>query len=182
MCLNPAYQLQETEYALQKVRYISPPAFTAATHRLCRVKVNPLLLLSQTGCKAVVCPTQFKSQRYCDMLRQMCPEIDSCSPGNIKGGRYSCMGSTRQDIAPSLVQHSCVCSAQTPGPPLCDCSGQSTVGNVSSGGHDAGRQQPVRAAAPGSAEETLIRRPRKHPFYFGNCGVWCGRLSSCDTD
>ncbi|KAM3859616.1 medium-chain acyl-CoA ligase ACSF2, mitochondrial [Diretmus argenteus] len=56
--VNPAYQVQEVEYALRKV-----------------------------GCKAVVCPTQFKTQKYCDMLRQICPEIESCSPGDIKSAR-----------------------------------------------------------------------------------------------
>ncbi|XP_070707805.1 medium-chain acyl-CoA ligase ACSF2, mitochondrial [Pempheris klunzingeri] len=56
--VNPAYQLQEAEFALRLV-----------------------------GCKAVVCPTQFKTQMYCDMLRQICPEIESCSPGDIKSAR-----------------------------------------------------------------------------------------------
>uniref|UniRef100_A0A8C7X9V0 Medium-chain acyl-CoA ligase ACSF2, mitochondrial n=1 Tax=Oryzias sinensis TaxID=183150 RepID=A0A8C7X9V0_9TELE len=53
--VNPAYQLQEVEFALRKV-----------------------------GCKAVVCPTQFKTQQYCDMLRKICPEIDSSIPGDIQ--------------------------------------------------------------------------------------------------
>uniref|UniRef100_A0A665VVQ2 Medium-chain acyl-CoA ligase ACSF2, mitochondrial n=1 Tax=Echeneis naucrates TaxID=173247 RepID=A0A665VVQ2_ECHNA len=56
--VNPAYQLQEVEFALWK-----------------------------SGCKAVVCPTHFKTQKYCDMLRQICPEIDSSSPGDIKSAR-----------------------------------------------------------------------------------------------
>ncbi|KAF3704100.1 Acyl-CoA synthetase family member 2, mitochondrial [Channa argus] len=56
--VNPAYQLQEVEFALRKV-----------------------------GCKAVVCPTEFKTQKYCDMLRQICPEIDSSSPGDIRSSR-----------------------------------------------------------------------------------------------
>ncbi|XP_056153222.1 medium-chain acyl-CoA ligase ACSF2, mitochondrial [Lampris incognitus] len=56
--VNPAYQAQELEFALRKV-----------------------------GCNAVVCPTQFKTQKYCDLLRQLCPEIDSCSPGAIKSAR-----------------------------------------------------------------------------------------------
>lgn len=43
----------------------------------------------QVGCKAIVCPTQFKTQKYCDMLRQICPEIESSSPGDIKSARYS---------------------------------------------------------------------------------------------
>uniref|UniRef100_H2MB44 Medium-chain acyl-CoA ligase ACSF2, mitochondrial n=2 Tax=Oryzias latipes TaxID=8090 RepID=H2MB44_ORYLA len=56
--VNPAYQLQEVEFALRKV-----------------------------GCKAVVCPTQFKTQQYCDMLRKICPEIDSSIPGDIQSAR-----------------------------------------------------------------------------------------------
>uniref|UniRef100_A0A3Q3LCV5 Medium-chain acyl-CoA ligase ACSF2, mitochondrial n=1 Tax=Mastacembelus armatus TaxID=205130 RepID=A0A3Q3LCV5_9TELE len=56
--VNPAYQVKEVELALRKV-----------------------------GCKAVVCPTQFRTQKYCDMLRQICPEIESSSPGHIKSTR-----------------------------------------------------------------------------------------------
>ncbi|XP_067344380.1 medium-chain acyl-CoA ligase ACSF2, mitochondrial isoform X1 [Channa argus] len=56
--VNPAYQLQEVEFALRKV-----------------------------GCKAVVCPTEFKTQKYCDMLRQICPEVESSSPGDIRSSR-----------------------------------------------------------------------------------------------
>ncbi|XP_036428431.1 medium-chain acyl-CoA ligase ACSF2, mitochondrial isoform X2 [Colossoma macropomum] len=58
--VNPAYQLQELEVALKKVQ-----------------------------CKAIVCPTQFKTQRYCDMLRQLCPEMDTSPPGGIKSSRLS---------------------------------------------------------------------------------------------
>ncbi|XP_040923426.1 medium-chain acyl-CoA ligase ACSF2, mitochondrial [Toxotes jaculatrix] len=56
--VNPAYQLQEVEFALRKV-----------------------------GCKAIVCPSQFKTQKYCDMLRHICPEIESSSPGDIRSAR-----------------------------------------------------------------------------------------------
>ncbi|KAK9965637.1 hypothetical protein ABG768_004714 [Culter alburnus] len=56
--VNPAYQLQEVEFALRKVQ-----------------------------CNAIVCPTQFKTQRYCDMLRQLCPEMETASPGGIKSSR-----------------------------------------------------------------------------------------------
>ncbi|XP_041829387.1 medium-chain acyl-CoA ligase ACSF2, mitochondrial [Melanotaenia boesemani] len=56
--VNPAYQLQEVEFALRKV-----------------------------GCKAIVCPAQFKTQKYCDMLRKICPEIESSTPGDIKSAR-----------------------------------------------------------------------------------------------
>ncbi|XP_047465245.1 medium-chain acyl-CoA ligase ACSF2, mitochondrial [Mugil cephalus] len=58
VCVNPAYQPKEVEFALRKV-----------------------------GCKAVVCPTEFKTQKYCDMLRQICPEIEKSSPGDLKSAR-----------------------------------------------------------------------------------------------
>ncbi|KAK5851236.1 hypothetical protein PBY51_002044 [Eleginops maclovinus] len=58
VAVNPAYQLQEVEYALRKV-----------------------------GCKAIVCPTQFRTQKYCDMLRQICPEIETSTPGDIRSPR-----------------------------------------------------------------------------------------------
>lgn len=56
--VNPAYQQQEVEFALRKV-----------------------------GCKVIVCPTQFKTQKYCDMLRAICPEIESSTPGDIRSAR-----------------------------------------------------------------------------------------------
>ncbi|XP_061563797.1 medium-chain acyl-CoA ligase ACSF2, mitochondrial [Cololabis saira] len=56
--VNPAYQVAEVEFALRKV-----------------------------GCKAVVCPEQFKNQMYCDMLRKICPEIESSPPGDIRSPR-----------------------------------------------------------------------------------------------
>uniref|UniRef100_A0A8D3D5C2 Medium-chain acyl-CoA ligase ACSF2, mitochondrial n=1 Tax=Scophthalmus maximus TaxID=52904 RepID=A0A8D3D5C2_SCOMX len=49
--LNPAYQVKEVEFTLKKVQ-----------------------------CKAVVCPAQFKTQEFCEMLREICPEIDDSSP------------------------------------------------------------------------------------------------------
>ncbi|KAK6478414.1 medium-chain acyl-CoA ligase ACSF2 [Huso huso] len=56
--VNPAYQVKELEFVLQKV-----------------------------GCTAVVCPTQFKTQRYYDMLKQVCPELEKASPGGLKSSR-----------------------------------------------------------------------------------------------
>ncbi|XP_056626526.1 medium-chain acyl-CoA ligase ACSF2, mitochondrial [Triplophysa dalaica] len=56
--VNPAYRLQEAEYALRKVQ-----------------------------CNAIVCPTQFKTQMYCEMLRQLCPEMEKASPGGIKSSK-----------------------------------------------------------------------------------------------
>ncbi|XP_042361530.1 medium-chain acyl-CoA ligase ACSF2, mitochondrial-like [Plectropomus leopardus] len=56
--LNPAYQVKEVEFTLKKVQ-----------------------------CKAVVCPTQFKTQHFCEMLRELCPEIDKTTEGVIKSSR-----------------------------------------------------------------------------------------------
>ncbi|XP_071329232.1 medium-chain acyl-CoA ligase ACSF2, mitochondrial-like [Trachinotus anak] len=56
--LNPAYQLKEVEFTLKKVQ-----------------------------CKAVVCPNHFKTQRFCEMLREMCPEIDLTPAGMVKSSR-----------------------------------------------------------------------------------------------
>uniref|UniRef100_A0AAZ3RB09 Medium-chain acyl-CoA ligase ACSF2, mitochondrial n=1 Tax=Oncorhynchus tshawytscha TaxID=74940 RepID=A0AAZ3RB09_ONCTS len=55
---EPAYQLKELEFTLGKVQ-----------------------------CKAVVCPTQFKTQRFCDMLRQICPEMDTAESGVFRSSR-----------------------------------------------------------------------------------------------
>ncbi|XP_064532004.1 medium-chain acyl-CoA ligase ACSF2, mitochondrial isoform X3 [Pseudopipra pipra] len=56
--VNPAYQASELEFILKKV-----------------------------GCKALVFPTQFKTQKYYDILKQSCPEIEKSSPGGIKSKR-----------------------------------------------------------------------------------------------
>ncbi|NXG61192.1 ACSF2 synthetase, partial [Hemiprocne comata] len=56
--VNPAYQAHELEHVLRKV-----------------------------GCKALVFPTQFKTQKYYDILKQLCPELEKSSPGGIKSKR-----------------------------------------------------------------------------------------------
>ncbi|XP_076122637.1 medium-chain acyl-CoA ligase ACSF2, mitochondrial-like [Alosa pseudoharengus] len=56
--VNPAYQVKELEFTLGKV-----------------------------GCSAVLCPTQFKTQMLCEMLRQICPELDTARPGFLKSSR-----------------------------------------------------------------------------------------------
>ncbi|XP_010082010.1 PREDICTED: acyl-CoA synthetase family member 2, mitochondrial [Pterocles gutturalis] len=56
--VNPAYQALELEFVIRKV-----------------------------GCKALVFPTQFKTQKYYDLLKQSCPEIEKSSPGGIKSKR-----------------------------------------------------------------------------------------------
>ncbi|XP_077590425.1 medium-chain acyl-CoA ligase ACSF2, mitochondrial-like [Stigmatopora nigra] len=56
--LNPAYQTKEVEFTLRKVQ-----------------------------CKAVLCPTNFKTQKFGEMLRQICPEMDDATPGDIRSAR-----------------------------------------------------------------------------------------------
>lgn len=52
--------------------------------------VNPVELTChmQVQCKAVVCPSQFKTQKFCEMLREICPEINSTPLGMIKSSRF----------------------------------------------------------------------------------------------
>ncbi|XP_037113064.1 medium-chain acyl-CoA ligase ACSF2, mitochondrial-like isoform X3 [Syngnathus acus] len=56
--LNPAYQLKEVEFTLRKVQ-----------------------------CKALVCPSSFKMQKFCDVLRQICPELSTSPPGAMRSAR-----------------------------------------------------------------------------------------------
>uniref|UniRef100_A0A8C4ZF91 Medium-chain acyl-CoA ligase ACSF2, mitochondrial n=1 Tax=Gadus morhua TaxID=8049 RepID=A0A8C4ZF91_GADMO len=56
--VNPAYQLNELEYTMRKVK-----------------------------CNAVVCPTRFKTQEFCQMLREICPEINTAASGRIQSSR-----------------------------------------------------------------------------------------------
>ncbi|XP_056143446.1 medium-chain acyl-CoA ligase ACSF2, mitochondrial-like [Lampris incognitus] len=56
--VNPAYQLKELEFTLRKVQ-----------------------------CKAVLCPTHFKTQNFYQMLRDICPEIDTAASSMIKSSR-----------------------------------------------------------------------------------------------
>ncbi|XP_066560963.1 medium-chain acyl-CoA ligase ACSF2, mitochondrial isoform X2 [Amia ocellicauda] len=56
--VNPAYQVQELEFALRKVR-----------------------------CNGLAFPTQFKTQKYYEMLKQICPEVEKATPGDIKSSR-----------------------------------------------------------------------------------------------
>ena len=56
--INPAYRLPELEFALDKV-----------------------------GCKALVMAPEFKSSDYVAMLRELAPELRSCTPGALKAAR-----------------------------------------------------------------------------------------------
>jgi hypothetical protein len=35
----------------------------------------------------VVCPTRFKTQEFCQMLREICPEINTAASGRIQSSR-----------------------------------------------------------------------------------------------
>ncbi|KAK3552805.1 hypothetical protein QTP86_022575 [Hemibagrus guttatus] len=56
--LNPTYKANELAFALRKVQ-----------------------------CNAVVCPTQFKSQRFYDVLGEICPELNTAESGSIRSTR-----------------------------------------------------------------------------------------------
>jgi fatty-acyl-CoA synthase len=56
--INPAYKTSELEYSLKKV-----------------------------GCKALILSEHFKTQNYINMLTEICPEIDSSKPGQVKSKR-----------------------------------------------------------------------------------------------
>uniref|UniRef100_A0A669Q7W0 Medium-chain acyl-CoA ligase ACSF2, mitochondrial n=1 Tax=Phasianus colchicus TaxID=9054 RepID=A0A669Q7W0_PHACC len=43
--------------------------------------------MDTVGCKALVFPAHFKSQKYYDILKQSCPEVENSSPGGIKSKR-----------------------------------------------------------------------------------------------
>ncbi len=56
--INPAYRLEELEYALNK-----------------------------SGCRALIAASRFKSTDYLSMIRSLAPEIDSCEPGRLCAAR-----------------------------------------------------------------------------------------------
>ncbi|XP_027726125.1 acyl-CoA synthetase family member 2, mitochondrial isoform X2 [Vombatus ursinus] len=53
--VNPAYKSQELKFVLKKV-----------------------------GCKALVFPAKFKTQDYYNILKEICPELETCSPGALR--------------------------------------------------------------------------------------------------
>jgi len=58
VCINPAYRLQELEYALNKVE-----------------------------CRAVVAAERFKTSEYLDMLKSLAPELAYCDPGQLRAAK-----------------------------------------------------------------------------------------------
>lgn len=61
--INPAYQLTELEYALKKVE-----------------------------CRALVTARRFKTSDYLGMLRQLAPELESCTPGRLRAAKLPNLG------------------------------------------------------------------------------------------
>ena len=55
VALNPAYQLKELEFMLKK-----------------------------TGCKGLVIYDSFKTLQHLAIMRKICPELDTCAPGELK--------------------------------------------------------------------------------------------------
>ncbi|XP_048346292.1 medium-chain acyl-CoA ligase ACSF2, mitochondrial isoform X2 [Sphaerodactylus townsendi] len=65
--------------------------FATAQAGIILVSVNPAyqpneldFVLKKVGCKALVFPTQFKTQKYYEILKQVCPELGQSSPGALK--------------------------------------------------------------------------------------------------
>ena len=56
--INPAYRTHELEYALK-----------------------------QSGCSALIIAPPFKTSRYADLLREVCPELADCGPGELHAAR-----------------------------------------------------------------------------------------------
>ena len=56
--INPAYRVHELEYAL-----------------------------NQSGCSTLIIAPPFKTSRYAELLRNLCPELDSCEPGQLRAER-----------------------------------------------------------------------------------------------
>jgi fatty-acyl-CoA synthase len=56
--INPAYRVHELEYALR-----------------------------QSGCAALIIGPPFKTSDYAALLRQVCPELDDCAPGQLQAER-----------------------------------------------------------------------------------------------
>jgi fatty-acyl-CoA synthase len=56
--VNPAYRVRELEYALR-----------------------------QSGCSALIIAPPFKTSHYAALLREVCPELDDCPPGQLRAAR-----------------------------------------------------------------------------------------------
>ncbi|XP_053708323.1 medium-chain acyl-CoA ligase ACSF2, mitochondrial-like [Synchiropus splendidus] len=56
--LNTAYQEKELEFILRKVQ-----------------------------CNAIVCPSSFKTQRFCDIIKRICPEMETTAAGALRSSR-----------------------------------------------------------------------------------------------
>ena len=59
VCINPAYRLHELEYALNKVE-----------------------------CRAIITAESFKTSHYLQMLQQLAPELQNCTPGKLGAQKF----------------------------------------------------------------------------------------------
>lgn len=84
--LNPAYQLKEAEFTLRKVCRFSRLMFCILELEMKRFTWR-LPFVPQVQCKALVCPSSFKTQKFCEMLRELCPEMGTSPPGAIRSAR-----------------------------------------------------------------------------------------------
>jgi len=82
VCINPAYRLQELEYALTKA-----------------------------GCCALVTAASFKTSEYLRMLQTLAPELDECEPGKLTCGKLPKLKTIirmGEDAAPGMYNFSSV--------------------------------------------------------------------------
>jgi fatty-acyl-CoA synthase len=87
VCINPAYRLQELEYALNKV-----------------------------GCRAVVTAESFKTSMYLEMLQNLAPEISRCEPGKLKADKFPDLDTVIRmgvDKTPGMFNFDDVCKLGT---------------------------------------------------------------------
>lgn len=42
----------------------------------------------QVRCRAVVCPAHFKTQHFYEILRAICPEMDTAPAGMLRSSRF----------------------------------------------------------------------------------------------
>ena len=83
VCINPAYRLYELEYALNKVQ-----------------------------CKAIVTAEAFKTSDYLGMLRELAPELDGCTPGQLQAAKLPHLTTVirlGEDTSPGMFNFSAVC-------------------------------------------------------------------------
>ena len=84
VCINPAYRSYELEYVLNKVE-----------------------------CKALVTAERFKDTNYLELLRQLAPELETCTPGRLQSTHTPHLKSVirmGEAATPGMLNFSAVCA------------------------------------------------------------------------